>query len=76
LLVRCSHSHVEKEEWLGMQRFDGSHGASGHTLAHHDSHRVSHHETLDYPSSLAYIQDMRSERGVGVPTLNHVDLQR
>jgi hypothetical protein len=49
-----------------MQWFDGSHGASGHTLAHHDSHRVSHHETLDYPSSLAYIQDMRSERGVGV----------
>jgi hypothetical protein len=76
LLVRCSHSHVEKEMWLGMQWFDGSHGASGHTLAHHDSHRVSHHETLDYPSSLAYIQDMRSERGVGVPTLNHVDLQR
>jgi hypothetical protein len=41
---------------------------------------VSHHETPEHPSSLAYIkyaiQDMRSESGVGVPTLNRQHLQR
>jgi hypothetical protein len=63
-----------------MPWFDGSHGASEVTLAHHDSHTVSHHETPEHPSSLAYIkyaiQDMRSESGVGVPTLNRQHLQR
>jgi hypothetical protein len=38
-----------------MPWFDGSHGASEVTLAHHDSHTVSHHETPEHPSSLAYI---------------------
>jgi hypothetical protein len=55
--VRCSHGHVEKEKWLGCRGLMARmlHGASEVTLAHHDSHTVSHHETPEHPSSLAYI---------------------